>query len=287
MSLPLDSDMLRTFLAVAEAENITRAAETVGRTQSAVSMQLRKLEHSVGDTLFTRGPRGVELTRQGTQLLPYARNIVGLLDEASLTLRSRPLNGPVRIGIPEEYGPKVLPRALASFAQRHAGVEVTVRSESSDRSLAALDRNELDLALVFQPAGSKQEDILAVDPTVWAVSIGHPLERKNPVPVAVLNESRWCAEFAIRSLKQHGIAYRIAYTSDSISGLISVASAGLAVASLSRSTIPGDCRELTSLDGFPQIDSSCVVLRRNPRSASPVIDALVRTIRDTFSPASA
>jgi len=129
--------------------------------------------------------------------------------------------------------------------------------------------------------------VLRVDPTVWAVSIAHRLQDRDPVPVALFSNSTWCSDLAIRSLKQHGVRYRVAYTSDVLAGLVSVASAGLAVASLSRSTIPSDCRELTAADGFPPIDSSRVVLRRNPRSSSPAIDAMVEMIRDAFRPMAA
>lgn len=285
MALPLDSDLLRTFLAVAETGNVTRAAEHVGRTQSAISMQVKRLEEGVGEALFERGPRGVVLTRRGDQLLPYARRIVGLMEEAGVALASRPLEGPVRLGVPEEYASKILPRALAAFAERHPAVEVTVRSETSPRQLAALERGELDLAIVFVPQRQAAEEVLCVDPTVWATSIAHRLERRDPIPIAVFTHSTWCADLAIASLKQHGIRYRIAYTSDTVAGLISVASAGLAIASLSRSTIPSDCRELRSGDGFPPIDSSQVVLRRNPRRSSPAIDSLVETIRQVFLPA--
>lgn len=284
MSLPLDSDLLRTFLVVAEAGNVTRAAERVGRTQSAVSMQVRRLEESLGESLFERGPRGVGLTRRGDQLLPYARRIVSLLDETSAAMRMTPLDGPVRIGVPEEYGQTILPRALAAFAERHPAVEVTVRSDTSARQMAALERDQLDLAIVYvsdrQPAG----DILRVDPTVWAASIAHQLEERDPVPIAVFGDSSWCAGMAVDSLKRYGIRYRIAYTSDTLAGLISVASAGLAVASLSRSTIPPGCRELTAAEGFPPIDASRVVLRRNPRRSSPAIDGMVQMVREAFQP---
>lgn len=285
MAVPLESDLLRTFLAVAETGNVTRAAEHVGRTQSAVSMQLRRLEEGIGEALFARGPRGVALTQRGDQLLPYARRVVDLLDETAVAIRTTPLHGPVRIGVPEEWGQAILPRALAAFAERHPAVEVTVRSDTSVRQLATLERDELDLAVIYAPDRQRENDVLCVDPTVWATSIAHRLEEMDPVPVALFNdESNWCSRFAIESLHRYGIRYRVAYTSDTLSGLISVASAGLAIASLSRSTIPPDCRELAAADGFPQIDASRVVLKRNPRRSSAAIAAMEEMIRKAFLP---
>ena len=95
--IPLDSDLMRAFLAVADTGSVTAAADRVGRTQSAVSMQIRKLEESLGQPLFNRLPRGVVLTPRGAQLLPYARRVTSLLEEAATALREKPLAGPVRI----------------------------------------------------------------------------------------------------------------------------------------------------------------------------------------------
>lgn len=285
MTVPLESDLLRTFLAVAETGNVTRAAEHVGRTQSAVSMQVRRLEEGVGEALFTRGPRGVALTPRGDQLLPYARRVVGLLDETAVAIRTTPLDGPVRIGVPEEWGQTILPRALAAFAERHPAVEVTVRSATSVKQLAALDKDQLDLVVAYVPDRQLEHDVLCVDPTVWASSVGCRLEDRDPVPVALFNdESNWCSRFAIASLQRYGIRYRVAYTSDTLAGLVSVASAGLAIASLSRSAIPSDCRELTAADGFPPIDASRVILKRNPRRSSAAILGMAEMIRKAFQP---
>lgn len=142
----LDSDLLRTFVAVADMENFTKAAGMVGRTQSAVSLQIKRLEDMVGDPLFERGPRGVALTRRGEELLVNARRIVSLLDETAASLTAPALEGRVSIGIPEEYGTTVLPRALATFNNMHSNVEIMVRYASSSAQMAALERGDLDLA---------------------------------------------------------------------------------------------------------------------------------------------
>ncbi|TIQ01733.1 MAG: LysR family transcriptional regulator, partial [Mesorhizobium sp.] len=108
------------------------------RTQSAVSMQMKKLEDMVGDSLFERGSRGVALTRRGGELIVNARRIVSLLDETAASMVAAPLGGPVRIGIPEEYGHAILSRALSAFAKRHPQVDITVRYAHSGAQIAAL-----------------------------------------------------------------------------------------------------------------------------------------------------
>lgn len=282
MTARLDSDLLRTFLAVAESGNFTRAAETVGRTQSAISMQIKRLEEMVGEVLFERGARGVTLTRRGGDLVGNARRIVELLDETALSMRTSPLGGPVRIGLPEEYGQPVLARALGAFAKRHAQVEVTVRFGYSASQLAALSAGDLDLAVVFEWQSPSGAEVLMHDPTVWVTSNHHRMHEERPLPVAVYSREGWSREYVLGSLERRGIDYRFAYMSDTTSGLALAVTAGLAVAPMSRSNIPADCRELTEADGFAQINTTRVVLHRNPRANSEAVDVMADAIREAF-----
>lgn len=196
MSTPLDSDLLRTFLAVADTGNLTRAADTVRRTQSAVSMQIRKLEELIGSALFERHSRGVILTDDGRRLADNARRIVSLLDDTAAAMRSPALEGSVRIGISEEYVNSTLPKALGAFAAIHPGVEVTVRQETSMANSAALAAGELDIAVVFEPGGRSRNEVLMVNPTVWATCDQHGAHERRPVPIATYTyaEGGWCDE---------------------------------------------------------------------------------------------
>ncbi len=282
--IPLDSDLMRAFLAVADTGTITGAADVTNRTQSAVSMQIRRLEESLGQPLFTRLPRGVALTPRGEQLLPYARRVTSLLDEAATALREKPLEGPVRIGIPDEYAETILPRALAAFSERHRGVEVTVRCDFTSPQLAALTADQLDLAVIYDSSHTSGDEVLGIDPTVWVTSITHAQHLQNPVPVGVYFRSDWCRDFALRSLDQQSIPWRAAFECDTSGSLRIAARTGLAIAPISRSTIPPGCRELTAEDGFPIVDRARIVLRRNPRGTSPAIDGLAEMLRVAFRP---
>lgn len=281
---PLDSDLMRAFLAVAKTGSVTAAAGLVGRTQSAVSMQIRRLEDSLGQPLFLRQPRGVTLTPRGAQLLPYAERVVGLLDEAATALREKPLVGPVRIGIPDEYAETVLPRALAVFSERHPAVEVTVRCDFTSPQLQVLQDDGLDLAVVYDNVPPQGAEVLAIDPTVWVTSITHAQHLQRPLPVGVYFRSDWCRDYALRSLETLSIPYREAFESDTSGSLRIAVRAGLAVSPLSRSTIPAGCRELTAEDGFPLVDRAHVVLHRNPRGTSAAIEGLAETVREAFRP---
>jgi DNA-binding transcriptional LysR family regulator len=269
---------------VADTGSVTAAGDRIGRTQSAVSMQIRRLEESLGQPLFLRLPRGVQLTPRGAQLLPYARRVTSLLDEAATALREKPLTGPVRIGIPDEYAETILPRALAAFSERHPGAEVTVRCDFTAPQQAALDEDHLDLAVIYDSSHTSGDEVLCIDPTVWVTSITHAQHLQNPVPVGVYLRSDWCRDFALRSLDQQSILWRAAFECDTSGSLRIAARAGLAISPLSRSTIPQGCRELTAQDGFPIVDRARVVLKRNPRGTSEAIEGLATMVREAFRP---
>ncbi|ASY64211.1 Transcriptional regulator, LysR family [Sinorhizobium sojae CCBAU 05684] len=284
MSIPLDSDLLRTFLAVADAGNLTRAANTVRRTQSAVSMQVKKLEELIGLPLFERHSRGVALSAHGRRLVDNARRIVALLDDTAAAMRQPALGGSVRIGVSEEYINSTLPRALGAFAAIHPDVEITVHQGTSMSNLAALEAGEIDIAVVFEPGGKSRNEVLMIDPTVWVTSSQHAIHERRPLPIATYTyvEGGWCDDLAMRNLKQHEVESRIAFVSRTTSGLIAAVLSGLAIAPLSRSVIPPGCRELTETDGFGIIDLSKVVLRTKADKRSQAVDAMADALRRAF-----
>ncbi|MBS3978169.1 MAG: LysR family transcriptional regulator [Rhodobacteraceae bacterium] len=281
---PLDSDLMRSFLAVADAGSVTAAAGRLYRTQSAVSLQVKRLEQSLGQPLFDRQARGVVLTPRGEQLVPYARRIVALLDEAAIALREKPLVGPVRVGIPDEYSGTVLPRALAAFDERHEGVQVSVRVDHSTAQIAALEADEIDLGVIYDWQYVQEGEVLCIDPTVWVTSVTHAQHLRRPVPVAMYFQSEWSRDYVEGSLNRLGIDWRAAWACDMAGGFRVAVTNGMAIAPLSRSTIPAGCRELTTEDGFPIVDSARVVLRRNPRGTSPAVEGMADVLRQAFAP---
>jgi DNA-binding transcriptional LysR family regulator len=283
MPLALDSDLLRTFVAVADTGNFTRAAGIVGRTQSAVSLQIKRLEDIVRAPLFERGPRGVELTSQGMLLLPNARRILGLMEETVALVATPPLNGLVRIGVPEEYSQTILPQALGAFAKRHPLVEVTVRFSHSMANRAAVEAGQLDLAVVYETEGEASADRLGTDPSVWATSELHAVHEQDPVPVALHDAQIWCRATALRALARDSIRFRIACTAGSSGSLHAAVTSGLAIAPVSRSHMPPFCRELGPEDGFGVIDAAQVGLVQHPRSTNRAVLGMRQALRDVFS----
>lgn len=278
----LDSDLLRTFVAIAESGSFTRAAEQVGRTQSAVSMQMKKLEQTLGQQLFIREARGVRLARNGQNLITRARQILTLLDQTAGSLRTEPLEGNLRVGIPEEYGTSILPSVLAHFAESHPAVRVTVHCEASPALDQAIAKGDLDLAVVLIDSGQVEGEILVHDPTVWVTSASHAVHQQDPLPVAMYDHDCWWHDWALKTLDDRGRPYRVAYASRSAAGLAAAVTAGLAVAVLGQSTMPAGARVLRPEEGFTSLPGSSIMLRRGGGPLSRATDSMAEAIRDGF-----
>ncbi|MFQ5784795.1 MAG: LysR substrate-binding domain-containing protein [Alphaproteobacteria bacterium] len=280
---PLNSDLLRTFLAVARRRNVTHAAATLHRTQSAVSVQIKRLEKRLGTRLFRREARGVSLTESGERLRQAAERIVRELDRTALEFARDPIGGIVSVGIPDDYGSDVLAGILGEFAAQHPSVDVSVRCEFGTEFPAAVERGALDLAvcaLESSPAGART---LFEEPTVWACARSFRINRDQPVPLALFDRSCWWRDAAVEALRKAGRPYRIAYSSESMSGIRAALAAGLAVGVLSRSTIAPAMRVLGEHDEFPTLPRTRLSLLAHAKTPSPAVSAMADAIRRGFS----
>ena len=186
MATQLAIDLLRCFSIVAETGALSRAADRVGRSQAAVSMQMKRLEEIVGQPLLNRTGRGVSLTAHGERLLTHARRILRSHDDALAELSGRSLTGTLRFGCPDDYADAFLPALLRTFAELHPHAMIEVVCASTPRLVNQLDRNILDLALTSVPLASarpilRQEELVWVgaknsrgdwpDPSAWRSAI--------------------------------------------------------------------------------------------------------------------
>lgn len=279
----LDSDLLRSFVLVARHGSITRAAQALHRTQSAVSVQMKRLEMVLGTDLLVRQARGVSLTPAGERLFSQANQILAMLDKLAREYRSAPIAGPVTVGIPEEYGGEMLTSILGGFSRANASAEVSVRCSFSTGFPDAIRKGELDLALyVSGPADTKGE-FLASEETVWAAARTFAVPPAEEVlPVALFDRSCWWHDAAVSLLEASGRTYRIAFSSESVAGVKAAVAAELAVAVLGRSCLDRGMRILTPDERFPPLGPSRLVLLTGARREAPPVAAMASAIRAAF-----
>jgi len=182
--IPIDSDLLLTFVRIAECGTLTVAAGKLARTQSAISVQLRKLEDSLGAKLFTRTAKGMVLTPAGETLLSRANMIIADIRETA-QLFQEPLTGSIRVGLPDDFDEDVLERILARFSRTHPGIQVLARSGCTSGYADAIQNSELDVA-VCSGLTELGGVALGSDEIVWAASRGRVWSKVDPVPLAVL-----------------------------------------------------------------------------------------------------
>jgi DNA-binding transcriptional LysR family regulator len=282
MLATLEPELLRSFVAIAETGSFTAAAHRVHRTQSAVSMQIKRLEELLGRELFAREGRAVSLTRDGELLLGHARRILHAHLQALAAFDPGSLAGEVTIGSPDDYASTFLPRILARFAESHARVHVNVVCQPSADLVRCLADRTVDLALVTQGSGERGGIVVHREPLVWVTSARHRAHEQEPLPLAVFQPSCLFRRLATERLAACGRATRIAYTSVSIAGVHAALDSGLAVSALLRGSVRPGQRVLDERDGFPPLPDIGITLQRASREPSPLIDRLEEAILDHF-----
>lgn len=278
----LQLDWLRAFVAVVDAGSLSAAAPLIHRSQSAVSMQLKKLEDAVGRPVLLRGPRHLELTPTGLELLGYARRLIELHGEAITALHGPQLSGRVRLGVPDDYAERYLTPVLRSFANRHAGVEIVLDCEQSTALIPRVSRGELDLALVSRDRPTRGT-LLFHEPLVWVGAAQHEAWRREPLPVAVYEAGSLARRDALAALAAHKRAWRIVYNSSSLAGQLAAVDSGIAVAVLTRCSVPAHLQVLGERHGLPPLPSMEVaVLRSKASKGARAVDALEQQVLQTL-----
>ncbi|SMC97090.1 LysR substrate-binding domain-containing protein [Rhizobium sp. RU36D] len=278
MATQLDIDLLRCFSLVAETAALSRAAERIGRSQAAVSMQMKRLEEIVGQPLLYRTGRGVTLTVHGERLLAHARRILRSHDDALAELSGRSLSGTLRFGCPDDYADAFLPALLRSFAALHPQVIIEVVCASTPRLVRQLDRNVLDLALTSVPLTSPRP-ILRQEEIVWVGLRNDDGHRPEPLRLALGDPDTLDHRGAIAALERTGRAYQLAYSSGSLSGLLAVVRSGQAIAVLTRSAVPSDLGILPPSWGLPDLPSIGMTVLMDEKRASPITRAFDAHVR--------
>jgi DNA-binding transcriptional LysR family regulator len=278
----LDIEQLKTLVAIAETGSFTKAAEEVNKTQSAVSMQMKRLEEIVNRPLFLKDGRQSRLTEAGRELVDYGRRILQLNAEAMSHLQGPQIDGAVRLGTPDDYAERILPQVLTRFARTHPRVEVTVNCAATPLLLEDLAAHELDLAIVTRTKSMPNARIFRRERVLWVAANNSNVWQEKSVPLAMgKRECEW-RQAACASLDAINRPFRMAYSSWDFSALCAAVLAGLAVGILPESGLKPDMRVLTPEDGFPELPNCDVAVIHATGQLTPAAQALEELIVSTF-----
>lgn len=271
----LPTELLRTFVTVVEKEGFTAAGQAMGRTQPAVSLQMKRLEEICGTPLFDRVGKRQKISESGKLLLDYAHQILNLNDEVLRRLQAPKLAGTVKLGLPNEFAMTLLPNILGKFANSHPEVTLQVECDLSTHLLSRLQSQEFDLIVcIHDEAPNSDFEPLWTEDLVWVRSPIHATHEQTPLPLIVAPEGCVYRKQLSTRLKERGIESRIVYTSSGYSGIQAAVLAGLGVTVLARSTVPKGMRIVEESEHLPGLAGAQVGLHFASRKRSEAVQML-------------
>jgi DNA-binding transcriptional LysR family regulator len=278
----LDMDVLRTLAVAMDLGGFARAAERLGRSQSAVSLQMRRLEECVGRPLFRKQGRGLVLTDAGDVVLGYARRILELNDQALAAARGIAFEGSVRFGVPQDFGETWLPGVLAQFSRIYPAVTIEARVDRTNKLVERIRERGLDLALVW---GNPLPNTTRVKrfPMVWIGPKGYIARRGEELPLALFEPPCVFRQPGIEALERARRRWRLAFTSPSLSGLWAAASAGLAITIRTTLGLPVQLAPLGRPSDLPKLPEIALSLYTTQASPTPAVARLREILLDELS----
>ncbi|CAM5223250.1 DNA-binding transcriptional LysR family regulator OS=Castellaniella defragrans OX=75697 GN=HNR28_000756 PE=3 SV=1 [Castellaniella defragrans] len=259
----LDLDLLVAFVAVADHRLFTRAAAALDRTQSAVSMQIQRLEDQLQVKLFHRTKLHVELSTAGESFLGYARRLLTLNDEAIGRVRDHRVEGLVRLGVMEDYGTLLVPALLARFMAGHPRIRVEMETGLTSSMPERLG-NGFDLVIAMHPGGQGGGRFLRREQAVWAGSPDHAVGASDPLPLALYPQGCLFRKWALEALDAMKRPWRLAFVSHSQAAVEAIVAQGLAVTVVKAGTFPRGLRPLSAEAGLPPLPDADIRLHRAP-----------------------
>jgi DNA-binding transcriptional LysR family regulator len=283
----LDMDALRSFATGVELGSFTQASDRLGRSQSALSAQLRKLEDQVGKPLVKKAGRRLAPTDAGEVMLSYARRLLELNDEAVAAVRGSEVEGWVRLGLPQDFAEYSLPDVLGRFARAHPKVRVEARVDRNAELIDRLLAGKLDLALSWgERDATPHAECVAELPIVWIAPADGPASRAGgePLPLVAFEPPCVFRAAGVAALDKAGIPWRIAFTSPSLAGLWAATAAGLGITLRTSAGLPSRLRALGAGEGgLPRLPKISLILHTVEAMPSPGVTRLAAILRETLA----
>lgn len=275
----LDLDLIRSFAAVVDLGSISAAARKVGRSQSAVSLQMDRLAESVGFSLLERRGRAVSPTPRGAAFLEDARRLLDLNDRVLTQHVHGAFAQPLRLGFLQDVGEQVLQRILSRLSASFPQAPITVRICTTSTMLDMLRAEELDVAVGFRSESELPASLLLREPMVWIAARQLRLDREAPVPLVLFEHPCSCRTAAIAALNSAGRTFRIAFTSPSLPGLMAAVGAGMGVTVRSPRALRPDLAIVADLDRAALPDMEFLLYTR-PGTRPPALQKVEEVLQE-------
>lgn len=275
----LDLAVLRSFLLIAEGRTFAETADLVGRSPSAVSLQIQKLEEELGSAVLRRNARGIEVTLAGERLLGYARRLLALNEETLAAFRVREAR-PLRIGATQDIAEAVLPDLLRRFALEHADVELTLRIDRSQALIESVQAGAVDVAVALWREDVPNRGILAEEPMLWIGTRGCRFPEARPLPLALFEAPCSFRTAALDRLAAAGRPARVAVTSPSLAGLRAAVEAGVGLTVRTRHSLAGPMlADVGAALALPDLPTAAFCLYAQGNERWPERDDFMETCR--------
>jgi DNA-binding transcriptional LysR family regulator len=280
----LDIDALRTLIVASDLGGYGRAAERLGRTPSAVSLQMKRLQDQVGGAaLFGKVGRRLVLTEVGEIVLRYARRMLELNDEVLDTIRGACLDGNIRLGFSQEFVEHVVPQVLSRFAKLYPRIQIEIRIDGNAALVDAVENDQLDLALAIGHAERPTAQGLGELKLVWIAGREFARRPDQLLPLVVLGPKCMFRLRMLQALDQLNIGWRIAAVSPSLSGLWASAIGGLGITVRSEMSVPSELVSASDMFGLPNLGSFAVTLHKRAQNASTGLERLADIVADVVA----
>ncbi|MFM0039473.1 LysR substrate-binding domain-containing protein [Paraburkholderia strydomiana] len=249
----LDLELLRTFVAIVEQDSFAAGAESVHRTQSAVTQQMQRLEVQLDKTLFHKSGRKKTLTEDGLKLLEYSRRLLALNDEACSAIAGSTLTGEVRLGAPADVADSILPDLLQRFSKTLPNIRISIDVRRTAFLMQAMKRGEINMTISAKEHPEYRRIILRTSRMVWFCSDSYHFDRTQPLDLIVADEPSFLRTIALDHLNDAGINFRIRYIAPSLPGIRAAVLAGMGVTARSEEVMGPEFRILDEADGLPRL----------------------------------
>ena len=277
----LDIAVLRSFMTVADAGGVTRAAGILNLTQSAVSMQLKRLEETLGVPLMERSGRGLRLTAPGEQLLQYSRKLIALNDEAWGKLTAEDFEGELRLGVPHDVIYPNIPQVLKKFSVDYPRMKVQLVSMPSLKLKQQFSQGECDLILTTELEPDAGGEILALKKLVWIGAINGTTWRERPLRVAFCSNCIF-RPGTVEELGKSGMSWEYAVDSEHDNAVEAAVSADLAIHATLEGNVPAQTEQIDHGGALPDPGRTGIVMYVQKSGAAPVL-AVADMMRAAFS----